>query len=126
MLAGQEHMPGMVVVVVPLRSKPAVRRILASIENAGAIIIILKNEMNLASGFSGELAHGLAEFVKKRGPARLDHGVHGVEAQAIQAVMMQPMQGVVDRKPAHLRHAVVDRTAPWRLRRREEGGRIAC
>ena len=44
----------------------------------------------------------------------------------VEAVFVEPVKRVLDREGAHLRHAVVDRAAPGRLRFGEKGRRIAA
>ena len=47
------------------------------------------------------------------GCARLGDGVHGIEPQAIEAVVAQPVQRILDGEGAHLRH----RDSRWRCPR---------
>ncbi len=56
--------------------------------------------------------------------AQFGDGVHRIQPQSVEAIFAQPVQCVLDGEGAHLRHAVIDRAAPWRLRLREEGRRI--
>ena len=62
-LAGQQHMPGMMIVVVPLRSVFAARRILSGIQQARSVVVVFKHEMNMPAGFRGEIADGAAEII---------------------------------------------------------------
>ncbi len=41
------------------------------------------------------------------------NGVHSVHAQAVEAILEQPHQSVVDEKVAHLLASEIDRIAPW-------------
>src|SRR5215831_7905317 len=51
--------------------------------------------------------------------------MHGVEAQPVEPVTTEPMQRILGRECAHLRHAIIDGAAPWRVRRCKKGGRVA-
>ena len=55
-----------------------------------------------------------------------DDGMHGIESQPVETIFAQPMQRVLDREASHLRHAIVDGAAPWRLRIREKLRRDAA
>src|SRR4051794_2911659 len=46
LFARHEHVPGVVIVVVPLRAVMAGGRLLARIENAGAVLVVLEHEMD--------------------------------------------------------------------------------
>ena len=52
--------------------------------------------------------------------------LHGIQPQPVEAVVGQPVQRILDREGAHLRHAIIDRAAPGRLRFGEEGRRVAA
>ena len=70
----------------------------------------------------GKLADGAAQLVQHRDLARLGDGVHGIEPQPVEAIFAQPVQRVLDREGAHLRHPVIDRAAPRRLRSVKNAG----
>ena len=57
-------------------------------------------------------AYPLRQFDQKVG---LVDGVHGIQAQAVKAVVAQPHQGVLDEELAHLRATEVDGCAPGGL-----------
>ena len=82
--------------------------------------------MNMPAGLRGEIADGAAEFVQHRDFAELGDGVHGVQPQPVEAIFAQPIQRVLDGEGAHLRHPIIDRAAPGRLRLGEERRRIAA
>ena len=52
--------------------------------------------------------------------------VDRIQPQAIEAIVAQPRERILDREGAHLRHAVVDCAAPWRVRIGEEARCIAA
>ena len=68
----------------------------------------------------------MAEIVQQRDLAGLGDGIHRIQPQPVEAIFAQPVQRILDREGAHLRHPVIDDVAPGRLRLREEGGRIAA
>ncbi|MHC2695560.1 hypothetical protein ACVME9_008051 [Bradyrhizobium liaoningense] len=126
-LAGQHHVPDVMIVIVPLAAIFAVRRLLRGVEQAGAIVAVLQHEMDVASRGLGELAGGNAQVLQHRLLAGDRHDVvGGIQPQAVEAVVAEPGQRVLDGKGSRLRHAIVDRTAPRRVRIGEECRRIAA
>src|SRR3954471_7907510 len=51
--------------------------------------------------------------------------MHSIETKPIEAIVPEPMQCILDRERAHLRHAIVDGMAPGRVRGSKERRRIA-
>ncbi len=123
---GQQHMPGVMIVVVPLRAVFAARRVLHGIQCARAVVVVLEHEMDVAAGLRGKLAHCDAEIMQHRDFALLGDGVHCVQAQPVEAIFAQPIQHILDREGAHLRHPVIDGAAPGRLCFRKEARRISA
>jgi len=41
--------------------------------------------------------------------------MHGIEAQTIEAKLVQPINCILDEETAHLRLTEIDRRAPWRV-----------
>ena len=117
-LAGQQDVPGVMVVVVPLRTILASWRIGARIEQARPVVVVLQHQVNRSPGFGGECPDGAAELLQDRRLAGLDDRLHGVEAQTIEPVVPQPVQRIADGERAHLRHPIVDGRAPWAYARR--------
>ena len=74
-LAGHQHAPGVMIIVVPLRAILALRRILRGVQNARAVVAVLQHQVNLAAGFRRKPAGGGAEIVQQREPARLDDAI---------------------------------------------------
>src|SRR3546814_15876503 len=64
--------------------------------------------MNVATGFDHR-AYSLREFVEK---IRIVDRVHRVEAQAVEAIFVQPVQCVVNEELAYRPAPEVDRRAP--------------
>lgn len=103
-LAGQQHVQGIVAVVVPLGVE-------ALFEQRGLVVLVLQHQPDMPARLHGS-AHPLRQLDEK---IRLVDGMHGVQAQAVAAVLAQPHQGVLDKVLAHLGAAEVDRGAPGRL-----------
>ena len=96
-------MPGVMIVVVPLRAIFAARRLLRGVEQAGAVVAVFQHEMDMPPGRVGELSGGDAEIVQHRDFAGLGQDVVGrIEPQPVEAIVAQPMQRVLDRESAHL------------------------
>ena len=120
----QQHMPGMVIVVVPLRAILPGQRLLRRVEQARLIVVILQHEMDQTPGVGCELADRMAQLMQHRDFAVAGDGVDGVEPQPIETIIAQPRDGVLDRVCARLRLHVIDRDAPRRLVFGEELRRI--
>ena len=119
-------MPGVMIVVVPLRAIFAARRVLRRRRAGWRGCRRSPAPDGCAGRFPRRDRRPRAEIVQQREPAGFDDGVHGIEPQPVEAVLAQPVQRILDRKGAHLRHAVVDRAAPRRLRLGEEARRVAA
>ena len=59
-------MPGVVIVVVPLRAVFSVRRIGQRIEQARAVVVILQHEVDQPSGGGGEIPDRSTEVMQDR------------------------------------------------------------
>ncbi len=99
-LAGQQHVQHVVAVVVPLRIDIALQM--------RRVVVVFKHEVDMAAGLDGG-ADGGGHLVH---PALVLDRVHGVEAQAVEAILHQPRQHVPGEERAHLRAAEIDRRAP--------------
>ncbi len=104
------------IIVVPLRAVSAARRVLHGIQQADAVVVVFKHQMDVTAGFRGEIADRAAELMQHRDFAELGDGMHRIEPQPVEAVFAQPVQRILDREGAHLRHPVIDRAAPGGLR----------
>src|ERR1700750_1195898 len=60
-LAGQQHVPGVMIVVVPLRAIVTGGRVLVGGKQRGAIVVVLQHEMDVPAAFARELADGFAQ-----------------------------------------------------------------
>src|SRR5437868_4780662 len=60
-LAGEQHMPGVVIVIVPLCSVVSGRRVLVGRQEARAVVAILEDEMNVPAARTRECAHRATE-----------------------------------------------------------------
>jgi hypothetical protein len=116
----------MVIVVVPLPAVFAARRLLRGIEQACAVVAVFEHQVDVASAFRGKLADRSAQIVQNRDLTGFDDGVDRIEPQPVEAIITQPAKRIPDREGAHLRHAIIDRAAPWRLGLGEEVRRVAA
>ena len=114
------------IIVVPLRAVFAARRVLNRIQNADAIVVVFKHQMDMTPGLRGEVPSGDAEIVQHGDFTEFGDAVHGIEPQPVEAEFVQPVQRILDGEGAHLRDPVVDRAAPGGLRFREEVGCITA
>ncbi len=51
--AGQQDMPGVVIVIIPLPAILAARRVLRGVQQACAVVAVFEHEMDVASGLGG-------------------------------------------------------------------------
>src|SRR5690242_20074429 len=107
-LSSQQRVPGVVIVVVPLRSIVATRRIFRRIEQAHSIVVVLENKVNVPPALPRMLPHRLAEIIEDTRLTGSDDRVHGVQPQTVEAIIAHPHERVFDRKSAHLRHRIID------------------
>ncbi|MCW0423767.1 hypothetical protein NB713_001710 [Xanthomonas sacchari] len=110
--AGQQHVQAVVEVIVPLRAVTA-------FQHAGLVGLVLQHQVHVAP--VGDAGHD-------RLAQRVEEGVghdrmHRIQAQAVEAILVQPHQRVVDEVALHRRQAEVDRRAPGRRRVLAEEGR---
>ncbi len=112
---GEQGVQHVVAIVVPLRGK-------ALFEQAGSVVFVLQDEMHVTV-WSGFGAHAIGQFEQK---VAVGNGMHRIQAQAVEAVFVQPHQRAIDEEIPHLAPAKVDGIAPGRvLVVAEEGAGIA-
>jgi hypothetical protein len=109
-LAGHEHVEGVVRVVVPLRGGPA-------LDQARRVGVVLEHEVDLPlqARALGDRARDLLDDVRA---GAVGDGVDRVHAQPVEAVLLDPVERVVDEEIAHGARALaveVDRGTPGRL-----------
>ncbi len=108
-LAGEQHVEGVVRVVVPLR--------VVAVEQARHVGVVLEHQVDVAVRLDRR-AHPRRQLVEERPRRVVANLVHRVEAQAVEAVLAQPVQRVLDEELAHGAGALavdVDRRAPRRV-----------
>ena len=66
-LAGQQHMEGVMIVVVPLRAVFAARRIVERIEQARLVGVVFQHQMDVPRRLRGERANSVAQLAQQRG-----------------------------------------------------------
>ena len=71
--------------------------------------MVLRDEDDRALG---TIAHGRGELGEEVHRAVVLQGVRGVEAQAVDVVLVDPMQRVLDEEPSHLRLQGPSRLTP--------------
>src|SRR5258708_20822546 len=125
-LAGEEYVPGVVIVVVPLPPVFANWWFLRRVEQACAVVAIFEHQMDVAVTLSGEVANRGAEIVQDRDFAGFNDGVDRIEPQPVETIFAKPIQSILYGEGAHLRHTIIDRAAPRRLRLCEKSRRIAA
>ncbi len=99
--AGQQHVQGVMEVVVPLRS-------VATLQLRGLVGLVFQHQMHMPASRQAGL-DGLAQGVQKR--IRRDR-MHRIQAQAVEAIFVQPHQCVIEKISLHRRLAEIDRRAP--------------
>src|SRR5436305_10956790 len=112
LFAGKQNMPGVVIIIIPLRPVFSPRRIHSRIEQACTVIIILRHEMNHAAALGGKAAYCVAELMQDGRLSRLDDRMDCVEPQTVKAIVLDPMQRILDREGADLLDPVINRAAP--------------
>ena len=125
LLARQQAMPSMVIVVVPLGTVFSVRNIGQRIEQTCAVVVVLQDQMDQSSRCRRELSDRVAELMKERELLRFEQGMHRVEAKTVEAIMFKPMQCIADGEGADLWNAIVDGVSPRRMSGGEECRRVA-
>jgi hypothetical protein len=88
--AGQQHVQGVVAVVVPLGVE-------ALLQQRGLVVLVFQHQPDLPAR-RDRCAHALRQFDEE---VRLVDGVHRIQAQAVAAVVAQPHQRVLDEVLAH-------------------------
>ena len=114
-LAGDQHVQGMMQIVVPLRAE-ALDPAAAPRQAARLVAVVFEDEMNRAIGDAP--AHRLADLVDDVGRAVVEDGMNRIEAQPVEMKFVEPVERVVDEEIAHWpapRPGEVDRGPPRRL-----------
>src|SRR5260370_10928942 len=125
LLCGQQAVPSMVIVVVPLCAVFALRWIAERIEQARTVVVILQDEVDQPSSRGSEVPDRAAEVMQDRWLPCFHDGVNRVEAKAVESIASEPMQRIADRKGANLRDAIIDSVSPRRVSAGEECRRVA-
>src|SRR5262245_50655256 len=121
----EQRVPGVVIVIVPLRAIAPLRWLFERVEQACGVVVVLEHEMQLAPGLRRQLPDRAAEIAQERWLAALRNRMHGIETKPVEVVVREPMQRILDRKGTHLRHAIINGESPGRVRRGEERRRVA-
>src|SRR5262249_34356746 len=89
--AGQKHMPGVVIVVVPLRAIATDGRLFVRREQACAVVVIFKDKVDVPAACMREFSDRAAYVDEDIGFAASDDCVHGIEAQPVETIFAHPM-----------------------------------
>src|SRR5262249_13068822 len=88
------------------------------------VSIVLENEVDQSACRSSDVADRAAKVMQDRWLSRFHNSVNRVEPKAVESIPFKPMQGVPDRKGAHLRDAIIDGMSPRRVSVGEECRRV--
>ncbi len=124
-LSGQQTVPSVMVIVIPLRTIFTLRRIGPRIEQARTIVVVLQDEMDYAPSGGSEVPNHAAQVIEDRGPSRFGDGMNGVEPKAVETIALEPMKRIADREGADLRNAIIDSVSPRCMGGSEECRRVA-
>jgi len=97
-LAGDQHMQGMVQVIVPLRGEGH-GPFGITCQISGLVAVIFEDEMYFAVGDA--VAHGLREFRQDVGVAVVTDRVDRVETQPVKGEFFEPIKRIVNHEIAH-------------------------
>jgi len=100
-LARRDDVEGVVDVVVPLRRVMAWLSVLPAPQVMRGIVSVLEDEVHVAA-LAALPVHRVRELLEDVRGARIDDRMHGIEAQAVEAVFLQPVEGVVNEVITHL------------------------
>src|SRR5262245_58711529 len=114
-LTGQQDMKGVMTVVIPLCAAFPGRRIGERVEQARLIVVVLQHKMNVPAALCRERADRGAHLAQQVCALRIGNGVNGVEPQAIETKVTQPIERVFDGKLTDFGPPIVDGIAPWRM-----------
>ena len=101
-------MDDVVIVVVPLSVVARAGRP----EEAGGVVVVLQHQMNVTAGVGEMVAHAARQFVQDMLGLVIDDGVDGIEAKAVEAVFLQPIQRVMNIEVAHSAAGEIDGGTP--------------
>jgi hypothetical protein len=102
-------------VVVPLRGRDEGRARRVADEVARFVAVVLEHEVHVSLA-PRAVAYRACELGQDPGPRVVGDRVHRVEAQAVEVILLEPVEGVVDEEIPHGARpgaAEVDRGAPW-------------
>ncbi|MCY1420294.1 hypothetical protein D9M71_359090 [compost metagenome] len=103
-LTGQEYVQDIVAIVVPLPVESLFQQVCL-------IVFVLQDQPDLSIRFDS-LTYPVCQV---RAKGRVGNGVHGVQAQAVEPIVQQPHQGIVDKEVSDLRPLEIDGGAPGRV-----------
>ena len=127
-LAGRRDVQPVVQVVGPLRVVPARLARGVELEPARLVGVVLEHEMDV-SARAQLAANPFGEFRQQMARAVVDDRMDGIQPQAVEMELLEPIKRVVDHELAdvsRIRAVVVDGSTPWRLVPLGEQRRVAA
>jgi hypothetical protein len=102
--AGQQHVQGVVRVVVPLRVE-------MRFQQARAVVLVFQHQMHVPAvlHFGADM---IGQFAQ---PRVVVDSVHRVETQPVETIFVDPVDGVIREEVAHFAALEIDRRAPRRV-----------
>ena len=104
-------------VVAPLRIESEAE-LFGGCDDAGIVEIALGDRVDAAGRALRAFAHGRRQVLQERLGGMIDDRVHGIDAQAVDVKLIDPLQRVVNEEPAHVvavRAVEIERQSPRRL-----------
>lgn len=108
--AGQQNVQRMMKIIVPLRHQ----RLALATEALRLVVMVLQHHVHFAIAAWPAL-HAIDELIDEVRVAVVEHRVYGIDAQAIEAILLQPIKRVLDEELAHDRVREIDCAAPRRV-----------
>src|SRR5260370_42342688 len=88
--AGQQDMPDVVIVIIPLPAIFATWRVLRGVQQACAVVAVFEHEMDVTVALRGKLADRDAEIAQDRDLARFNDGIDRIKPQPLETILAQP------------------------------------
>jgi hypothetical protein len=113
-LAGEEAMHGVVKVIAPMGVQPQAA-LRDGPDQARIVEVALGNHDQVAARLLRQLLHFRGQLFEHMDGLEAEDGMHRIQPQAVELIVIEPHQRIVDHEAAHLvavRAVVVDRRAP--------------
>src|SRR3569623_2583178 len=90
-VAGDQHVQGVMDIVVPLRGIVAWFAVPKTGEVARLIVLVFEDEMDMALSAERRL-HARGEFSEDVGVGNVEYSVYRIESQAVEVILLQPIK----------------------------------